>query len=96
MHLFDTSSIAQHIKKYSSPTTGILKILTENATILKHQNDKQNLQILEALHIRNLQPNLKELNFKQVLMSLATDTIYRTILKVNATHCNGPDALLTK
>ena len=28
-------------------------------------------------------------------MSLATDTNYRTILKVNATHCNGPDALLT-
>ena len=27
-------------------------------------------------------------------MSFATDTIYRTILKVNATHCNGPDALL--
>ena len=27
-------------------------------------------------------------------MSLATDTIYRTILKLNATHCNGPDALL--
>ena len=29
-------------------------------------------------------------------MSLAADTIYRKILKVNATHCNGPDALLTK
>ena len=29
-------------------------------------------------------------------MSLATDTIYRTILKVNATHCNGTNALLTK
>ena len=27
-------------------------------------------------------------------MSLATDTIYRTILEVNATHCNGPHALL--
>ena len=27
-------------------------------------------------------------------MSLATDNIYRTILKVNAIHCNGPDALL--
>ena len=24
-------------------------------------------------------------------MSLATDTIKRTILKVNATHCNGPE-----
>ena len=27
-------------------------------------------------------------------MSLATETVYRTILKVNATHCNGTDALL--
>ena len=27
-------------------------------------------------------------------MSLATDTIYRTIFKVNATHCNGTDSLL--
>ena len=27
-------------------------------------------------------------------MSLATGTIYRTILKVNAKHCNGPDAQL--
>ena len=25
-------------------------------------------------------------------MSLATDTIYWTILKVNATHCNGPSS----
>ena len=27
-------------------------------------------------------------------MSLVTDTIYRTILKVNTTHCNGAVALL--
>ena len=27
-------------------------------------------------------------------MSFVTDTIYGTILKVNATHYNGPDALL--
>ena len=31
-----------------------LKILTDNTTILEHQNDKQKLQILEALQIRNL------------------------------------------
>ena len=27
-------------------------------------------------------------------MPLATDTDYSAILKVNATHCNDPDALL--
>ncbi len=32
------------------------KILTDNTTILEHQNNKQKLQILEALYIRNLQP----------------------------------------
>ena len=58
MHLSDTSSIAQHLKKHSYPTTELRKILTENTTILEHQNKKQKLQILEALHIRNMQPKL--------------------------------------
>ena len=38
-------------------------ILTDNTTILEHQNHKQKLQILEALHIRNMQPTLK-INFQ--------------------------------
>ena len=54
MHLSDTSSIAQHLKNHSCPTT----------TILEHQNNKQKLQILEALHIRNLQPTLNRINFQ--------------------------------
>ena len=58
MHLSDTSSIAQHLKKHSCPTAQLRKILTDNTTILEHQNNKQKLQILEALHIRNLQPTL--------------------------------------
>ena len=33
-------------------TTQLRKILTDNTTILEHQNDKQNLQTLEALRIR--------------------------------------------
>ena len=49
MHLSDTSSIAQHLKKHSCPTTQLRKILTDNTTILEHQNNKQKLQILEAL-----------------------------------------------
>ena len=63
MHLSDTSSIAQHLKKHSCPTTQLRKILTDN-TILVHQNNKQKLQILEALYIRNLQPALNRINFQ--------------------------------
>ena len=70
-----TSSIARHLKKYSCPTTQLRKILTDNTTILEHQNNKQKLQILEALHIRKMQPTL---NSK---MSLATDTNYRIPFK---------------
>ena len=64
MHLSDTSSIAQHLKKHSCPTTQQRKILTDNTTILEHQNNKQKLQILEALYIRNLQPALNRINFQ--------------------------------
>ena len=64
MHLSDTNSIAQHLKKHSCPTTQLRKILTDNTTILEHQNNKQKLQILEALYIRNLQPALNRINFQ--------------------------------
>ena len=64
MRLSDTSSIAQHLKKHSCPTTQLRKILTDNTTILEHQNKKQKLQILEALHIRNIQPTLNRINFQ--------------------------------
>ena len=33
-------------------------MLTENTTILEKQNNKQKLQILEALHIRNKRSKL--------------------------------------
>ena len=58
------SSIAQHLKKYSCPTTQLRKILADNTTILKHQNNKQKIQILKALYIRNLQPALNRINFQ--------------------------------
>ena len=51
------------LKKHSCPTTELRKILTEN-TILEHQNKKQKLQILEALHIRNMQPKLNQIDFQ--------------------------------
>ena len=63
MHLSVTSSIAQYLKQHSSSTTELRKILTEN-TILEHQNNKQKLQILEALHIRNIQHKLNGINFQ--------------------------------
>ena len=64
MHLSDTSSITQHLKKPSCPTAELWKILTENTTKLEHQNNKQKLQILEALHIRNIQSKLNRINFE--------------------------------
>ena len=64
MCLSDTSSIAQHLKKHSCPTTELEKILTENTTILEYQNNKQKLHILEALHIRNIQPKLNRINLE--------------------------------
>ena len=64
MHLSDTSSKAQRLKKHSCPTTQLRKILIDNTTELEHQNNKQKLQILEALHIRNIQPTLNRINFQ--------------------------------
>ena len=64
MHLSDTSSIAQHLKQHSCPTKQLRKILTDNTTILEHQNNKPKLRILEALHIRNLQPTLNRISFQ--------------------------------
>ena len=45
------------------PTTELRKIITENTTILEHQTNKQKLQILEAQHIRNMQPKLNRISF---------------------------------
>ena len=36
----------------------------ENTTILEERNDKQNLLIVEVLHIRNIQPKLNSNNFE--------------------------------
>ena len=64
MNLSDTSSIAQHLKKDSCSTTQQRKILTDNTTILEHQNNKHKLQILEAQHIRNMQQTLNRINYQ--------------------------------
>ena len=65
MHLSDTSSIAEHLKKHSCPTTQLRKILTNNTTILEHQNNKQKLQILKTCNQHSI-----ELIFEPVLMYL--------------------------
>ena len=46
------------------PNNRITKILTDNTTVLEHQNNKQKLQILEALHIRNMHPKPNRINFQ--------------------------------
>ena len=98
MHLSDTSSIAQHLKKHSCPTTQLRKILIDNTTILEHQNNKQKLQILDALHIRNMQPTLNRINFQtsaNVLKCLLLLTlIIEFHLKANAIIFNGKDTVV--
>ena len=84
MRLSDTSSIAQHLKKHSCPTTEFRKILTKN-TILEEQNNKPKLQILKALHIRNIQPKLNRINIESsanvlkclYLLTLFTETNFK-------------------
>ena len=51
-------------KKHSCPTTELWKILTENTTILQHQNKMQKQQILTALNIRNLLSKLNRITFQ--------------------------------
>ena len=61
MHLSDTSSIAQHLKNIHAQQQNHGKFLLKT-TILEHQNNKQKLQILETLFIRNIQPKLNRIN----------------------------------
>ena len=46
------------------PNNRITENSYENTTILEHQNNKQKLQILDALHIMNIQPKLNTINLK--------------------------------
>ena len=73
------------------------KILTDNTTILETENNKQKLLIIEALHIRNMQPTLNGINFQtsaNVLECLKVLTLFIEIhLKANAIFSNSKDAL---
>ena len=66
MHLYDTSSIAQHLKNHSCPTTEFQKILTDSTTILEKQNSKQKFLKPYLLEIKV--PTSKKLFLKSVLM----------------------------
>ncbi len=60
--------------KYINPSFQVIiwfQVTTDNNNILEHQNNKQKLHILEALHIRNLQPTLNRINFlKQTIAAI--------------------------
>ena len=65
MHLSDTSSIAQYLKKTSVLNNRIKKkYYRKHNIILELQNNKQKPQILEVLQIRNIQPKLIRINFE--------------------------------
>ena len=69
MHLSNTTSIAQHLKKHSFPTE-LRKILTDNTTILEHQNNKQTYRFSKHYILETCNRHLTELIFKPVLMYL--------------------------
>ena len=64
MHLNDSSSIALHLKTYPIPKSKFWKILVENTTIIAHEINKLQLQILEALHIKTKKPKIDRINFE--------------------------------
>ena len=52
IHLNDSRSIALHLKTHSILKSKFWKILVENTTIIAHEINKLQLQILEDLHIK--------------------------------------------
>ena len=62
--LSEIQSPRGHLNLYITLVFCSTPILTDNTTILEHQNNKQKLQILEALYIRNLQSALNRINFQ--------------------------------
>ena len=66
MHLHDSSSIALHLKSHSLPKSKFQKILIENTTIIAHEINKQQVQILEALLIKTKKPRIIRINFENI------------------------------
>ena len=57
MHLFETTSIAQHLKTFLS-NNWIWKILTDNTTIFEHQNSKKKKKIYKYSNLFILETNI--------------------------------------
>ena len=65
MHLNDSSSLALYLKTHSIPKFKFRKILVENTTIITHEINKLQQQILEALHIKKTKKNrINRINFE--------------------------------
>ena len=70
MHRNDSSSIALYLKTHSIPKSKFPKILVENTTIIAHEINRLQLQILEALHVT---PVKKKKNRKiEIILKIAT------------------------
>ena len=54
------------------------KINSIKSTILEHQNNKQKLQILEELHIRNIQPKLNRIVMNPFICQIAVSMTFFT------------------
>ena len=68
MLLNDSSSIALHLKTHYIPKSKFRYILFENTTIIAHEIDKLQPQILETLHIKTKNLKLIELIVKIVTL----------------------------
>ena len=67
MQLYDSSSIALHLKTYCIPKSKFRKILVENITIIDREINKLQLQTLESLYIK-----AKDLKSIVLILKIAT------------------------
>lgn len=64
LHLSDTSSIAQHLKKHGCQHSQFRNIMVENTKILQTDSNVRRLKVLEALYIKVRQPKINNINYE--------------------------------
>ena len=64
MRFNDSSSISLHYKTHPIPKSKYRKILFENTTMIAHEINKLQLQILEALHLKTKRPRINRIHFE--------------------------------
>ena len=64
LHLYDSSSMALHLKSHSIPKSEFQKILVEYTTIIAHEINKLQLQVWEAIHIKTKRNRINRINFE--------------------------------